>query len=109
VIYRLPAGGSAGWEPLRSLIEFENEHVDEAARPTTVTPVAGLHWRDFLDRDSRDRAVRDEIVVVRKEACSFAPAPDVPPPLTNDVRPTGHLADGVEVCFNRGILATQGW
>jgi phosphatidylserine/phosphatidylglycerophosphate/cardiolipin synthase-like enzyme len=107
VIYRQPADGSAGWEPLRSLIEFEDDHVDDAARPTTVTPVTKFQWRDFLDRASRDKAVRYKIVAVRKEADSLDPVPGVQPLLTNDVTPTEHLTDGVEVYFNRGILATQ--
>ena len=107
VIHRQPADGSAGWEPLRSLIEFEDERVDDAARPTTVTPVTKFQWRDFLERCSRDRAVRYEIVAVRKEAGAFEPVPGVQPLLTNDVTPTEHLTDGVEVYFNRGILATQ--
>ena len=107
VIYRQPADGSTDWEPLRSLIEFEDEHVDDAARPTTVTPVTKFQWRDFLDRDSRDRAIRYKIVAVRKAADCVRALPDVQPLLTNDVTPTEHLTDGVEVYFNRGILATQ--
>jgi phosphatidylserine/phosphatidylglycerophosphate/cardiolipin synthase-like enzyme len=107
VIYRQPADGSAGWKPLRSLVEFEDERVDDAARPTTVTPVTKFQWRDFLDRGSRDRAVHYRIVAVRKASNSFEPVPGVGPLHTNDVTPTEHLTDGVEVYFNRGILATQ--
>lgn len=107
VIYRQPADDSADWEPLSSLIEFEDEHVDDAAKPTTVTPVTKFQWRDFLDRDSRDKAVRYKIVAVRRKADAFEPVPGVQPLLADGVTPTEHLTPDVEVYFNRGILSTQ--
>jgi phosphatidylserine/phosphatidylglycerophosphate/cardiolipin synthase-like enzyme len=106
-VYRQPAAGVSPWEPLRSLVEFENTPTAEAARPTTVTPVAGFHWRDFLDKTSRDTAVRYKVVAVRKTDGGVQPVPDVAEAVTGAVTPTELLADDIAVYFNRGILATQ--
>ena len=65
MLERQPADGSKPWAPLSSLVEFE-DRTDEsvALKPTTVRPVEGFRWRDFLDRDSRDVTVHYRITAM---------------------------------------------
>ena len=110
MLERQPADGSKPWAPLSSLVEFE-DRTDEsvALKPTTVRPVEGFRWRDFLDRDSRDVTVHYRITAMIGGG-SFSAMPGIAPLVTNDVDATEKVTgeDGpIDVYFNRGILSTQ--
>ncbi|MBI3197287.1 MAG: hypothetical protein HYZ40_07215 [Rhodospirillales bacterium] len=105
-LYRQPADGSADWRPLSSLLIFEDRSGPDTLRETTLRPVDKFSWRDFLDRDSRDVAVRYKIVPMHKGANGLEPMPGVPNPVTDPVEATEELGD-IDVYFNRGILSTQ--
>lgn len=107
VISRRPAGSSEAWQPLRSLLQFDNRPGAEAEPSTTVAPVAGFHWRDFLDRGSRDTPLQYQVVAVRKKGSGFEPLPAVAPLVSDPVTATEQIGADLEVFFNRGILSTQ--